>query len=241
VANLVGLSVIAVRYVLRRCNRLGPDGLTDRRRGNGAAPRLTTDQRAALRSALRKRPPDGGLWSGPKVARYVRGRWGVRVTPQAGWLWLRELGFTLQVPRPSHPSRRRRGRPAALEKNLRARLRRLRQGHPEKAVEVWAEDECRLGLKPIARRVWSPKGQRPRSGGRTRYDWLYVYGFTRPRTGETFAALLPRVNADRMGDALAALATHADPGGRKVLVVLLDNAGWPGSGPEKVSAEMEQG
>ena len=109
---------------------------------------------------------------------------------------------------------------------MRARLRRLRQAHPDKAVEVGAEDECRLGLKPTARRVWAPKGQRPRSGGRTRYDWLYVYGFTRPRTGGTFATLLPRVNAGRMGDALAALAARADPDGRKVLVVLVDNAGW---------------
>lgn len=113
-----------------------------------------------------------------------------------------------------------------MEKNLRARLTRLRRGHPDKAIEVWAEDACRLGLKPIARRVWSPKGQRPRSGGRTRYDWLYVYGFARPKTGAVCAVLLPRVNADRMADALAALAAHADPDGRKVLVVLVDNAGW---------------
>jgi DDE superfamily endonuclease len=93
-------------------------------------------------------------------------------------------------------------------------------------VEVWAEDEARVGLKPITRRVWSLRGRRPRSGGRTRYDWLYVYGFARPRTGQTFCVLLPRVNADRMGDALAGFAAHADPGGRKVLVVLVDNAGW---------------
>src|SRR5262245_53556298 len=51
VADVVGLSVIAVRHTLRRWNRLGPDGLTDRRRGNRAAPRLTADQRAALRTA----------------------------------------------------------------------------------------------------------------------------------------------------------------------------------------------
>jgi transposase len=103
VADLVGLSVIAVRHALHRWNLLGPDGLADRRQGNGAAPRLTPDQRAALRAALRQRPPDGGLWSGPKVARYARQRWGVRVSPQAGWQWLRSLGLTLQVPRPSHP------------------------------------------------------------------------------------------------------------------------------------------
>jgi transposase len=91
---------------------------------------------------------------------------------------------------------------------------------------VWAEDEPRLGLKPITRRVWAIKGRRPRSNGRTRYDWLYVYGFARPRTGETFSAILPRVNADRMADALAAFAAPADPRGEKVLVVLVDNAGW---------------
>jgi hypothetical protein len=91
---------------------------------------------------------------------------------------------------------------------------------------VWAEDEARLGLKPIARRVWALRGRRPRSNGRTRYDWLYVYGFTRPRTGQTFTVILPRVNAERMGDALAAFAAHADPEGRKVLVVLMDRAGW---------------
>ena len=103
VTGVIGLSVIAVRQALRRWNQLGPDGLTDRRRGNGAAPRLTPDRRAALRAALRRRPPDGGLWSGPKVARYARGRWGVRAGPRTGWRWLRELGFTLQVPRPAHP------------------------------------------------------------------------------------------------------------------------------------------
>jgi transposase len=91
---------------------------------------------------------------------------------------------------------------------------------------VWVEDEARLGLKPIARRVWSPRGRRPRSCGRTRYDWLYAYAFARPRTGQTFAVILPRVNAEWMADALAAFAAHADPGGTKVLVVLVDNAGW---------------
>jgi transposase len=91
---------------------------------------------------------------------------------------------------------------------------------------VWAEDEARLGLKPIARRVWSLRGRRPRSGGRTRYERVYVYGFARPRTGQTFCAILPRVDAERMGEALAAFAAHADPDGRKVLVVLVDRAGW---------------
>lgn len=64
---------------------------------------LTAAQRAELLAVLKKRPPDGGLWTGPKVAAYVRDRRGVRVWPQTGWRWLEDLGFTLQVPRPRHP------------------------------------------------------------------------------------------------------------------------------------------
>lgn len=109
---------------------------------------------------------------------------------------------------------------------MRRRLTRLREANPGKRVEVWAEDESRLGLKPIARRVWALRGQRPVSCGRTRYEWLYVYGFVRPKTGASFCVLLPRVRAERMGEALAAFAARADPEGKKVLLVLVDNAGW---------------
>lgn len=103
VADLVGLSAVTVRAVLHRWNDHGPAGVADRRAGNGSAPRLTARRREALYAALQKRPPDGGVWTGPKVARYVKDRWGVTVGPVTGWRWLRGLGFTLRVPRPSHP------------------------------------------------------------------------------------------------------------------------------------------
>ena len=123
VAGVVGLSPGWVRKVLKRWNADGPDGLADRRaRTNGGRPKLTDDQQIDLWDALRHAPPDGGLWSGPKVAAYVRERWGVVVCKQTGWAWLRGLGMSLQVPRPSHteaatPARRRAwkrraGRPA---------------------------------------------------------------------------------------------------------------------------------
>ena len=105
-------------------------------------------------------------------------------------------------------------------------MRRLRAGHPGQRVEVWAQDESRLGLKPVARRTWSLRGLRPASSGRTRYEWLYVYAFARPRTGESFTVILPRVNTDHMATALAAFAARADPDGEKVLVVVVDRAGW---------------
>jgi DDE superfamily endonuclease len=93
-------------------------------------------------------------------------------------------------------------------------------------VEVWAEDEARLGLKPIARRVWSLKGHRPTSNGQSKFESLYVFGFAHPATGRNRTLILPKANAGTMGQALADFARWADPDGRKVLVLIVDNAGW---------------
>jgi hypothetical protein len=102
----------------------------------------------------------------------------------------------------------------------------LRAEHPEKVVELWAEDEARLGLKPIARRVWAIRGRRPTANGRTRYQWLYVYGFVHPASGRNLELILPAANTDWMAAALAEFARWADPAGEKLLVLLVDNAGW---------------
>ena len=102
-ARLVGFTPVWGRAILKRYNARGPEALTDRRRGNGAAFKLSPPQQAELFTALQKPPPDHGLWSGPKVATFVRDRFGIAVCVSTGWQWLTELGFRLVVPRPRHP------------------------------------------------------------------------------------------------------------------------------------------
>ena len=58
--------------------------------------------------------------------------------------------------------------------------------HPDKPVEVWATDEHHIGLKPIIRRVWAPKGQRPVALGHHHYKGLSGTAFVQPISGETF-------------------------------------------------------
>ena len=65
-----------------------------------------------------------------------------------------------------------------------------------------------------------------------------MYGFARPSTGETFTVILPRVKVERMADALAAFAAHADPEGKKVLMLVVDNAGWHTAGRLVVPANV---
>ncbi len=102
----------------------------------------------------------------------------------------------------------------------------MKQAHPTATVTVWATDEHRLGVLPVTRRVWAPCGQRPIAPVRRRFQWLYVYGFVRPRTGQTWWALLPTVSAKAFSLALRAFARDEEIGPTRRAVLVLDQAGW---------------
>lgn len=97
---------------------------------------------------------------------------------------------------------------------------------PEEQVEVWALDEHRVGLQPIVRRVWAPRGQRPRAPVRPAYQWCYVYAFVRPHTGETYWLLLPAVSGAAFTAALGEFAAAMGAGAGKRIILVLDGAGW---------------
>ena len=103
-ARYVGLTPSWGRTRLEGWDADGPDGPAGGRRKNGADPVPTADRQAARYAALQADPPDGGRRAGPKVARSVRGRWGVGAVPRTGWRWLVRRGFALRVPRPRHPA-----------------------------------------------------------------------------------------------------------------------------------------
>jgi transposase len=99
---------------------------------------------------------------------------------------------------------------------------------------VWAEDEMRLGLRPVIRRVWAPRGQRPVARVRRRYEWLYLYGFVRPSTGEVHWLILPTVNVEVFCVALSHFAREVGAGKDKRILLVLDQAGWHTGGEVEV-------
>ena len=90
-----------------------------------------------------------------------------------GWKYLR-LGWTLQRPRPQHQASATPEAQQTFKKKLEARVAALKSEHPEKPVEVWAEDETRLGFYRFID-VYSTAPVCPA------YKWLYG-SFVRPQT-----------------------------------------------------------
>ena len=124
-----------------------------------------------------------------------------------------------------------------LKKELPRKVAKLKEAYPQAEVQLWAEDEMRLGLKPLIRRVWAPKGKRPAAKTKRRYEWLYVYGFVHPKTGELYWLILPKVNVEVFSMALKHFAQEVGASKERRILLVLDQAGWH-TGKEVESPEQ---
>jgi len=103
VAAVTGYSLTWVRTLARRYNADGEKGIGDRRHANPGGPRvLTSELQAELDRALEGAAPDGGLWTGAKVAGWIGARLGRTVSDETGWRYLRRLDWRRYRPRPAH-------------------------------------------------------------------------------------------------------------------------------------------
>jgi hypothetical protein len=105
--------------------------------------------------------------------------------------------------------------PKRPSKKLPEQVKTLQQAHPEATIELWATDQHRIGLKPILRRIWVRKGSRPWVTVQQRFQWLYVYSFVQPSSGQTEWYLLPSVTAEIFSIALSHFAQAAGAGPSK--------------------------
>ena len=91
-------------------------------------------------------------------------------------------------------------------------------------IEIWFQDEARIGQKNGLVRQWARRGTRPRQPADQRYDNAYLFGAICPARGVGAALALPYADTDMMQLHLDEISTNVAKGAHAV--VLLDRAGW---------------
>jgi transposase len=93
-----------------------------------------------------------------------------------------------------------------------------------KPVEVWWQDEARIGQQGRLTRVWAARGSRPAAPKDCRYSWAYLFGAVCPARGVGAGLVLPAANQRTMSLHLAEISSQVAPGAHAVVV--MDGAGW---------------
>ena len=93
-----------------------------------------------------------------------------------------------------------------------------------RAIEVWFQDEARVGQKNLITRRWARRGTRPRAPHDQRTKWAYIFGAICPKLGKGAALVMPFADTEAMQAHLAEISAAVSPGAHAVLV--LDQAGW---------------
>ncbi len=107
----------------------------------------------------------------------------------------------------------------------------MRQALPGRAagkpIEVWFQDEARVGRQGTLTRVWARRGTRPRAPRDRRYAWAYLSGAVCPERATGAALGLPYADTSAMSLHLEEISRHLAPEAHAVVV--LDGAGWHGA------------
>ncbi len=93
-----------------------------------------------------------------------------------------------------------------------------------KPIEIWFQDEARVGQQGTLTRIWAKRGTRPPAPRDQRRSWAYILGAVCPARRATSALVLPRLDAGTVSLHLADIAQAVAPGAHAVLV--LDGAGF---------------
>ena len=243
-SNAVGLNYGYAQRIVKNYNRVGEAGVKVKPRAKekhtgGKKALLSEVQLEKLTQVLQEKPRDGGIWTGVKVARWIEKETGRDlVSNQRLWDYLKKCRHSWQRPRQKH----RKGdveEQNKFKQNLPSFVEQLKLKYPDKKIEVWFFDEHRVGLKPILKKVWSRIGQRPTAVVQHRYEWLYVYAFVEPKTGQTLWYLIPRVNIQWMNLVLETFAVEAGANQNKIILLVQDRAGWHRSEKVKVPPGIE--
>ena len=226
-ARQAGMDRQTLRDWVHRYNAGGVDGLVSRK-PPGAAAKLTEAQMAELRELVIA-GPDPKIhkvirWRCLDLRQEVARRFAVVVPERTIGKWLRKLKLTRLQPRPYHPKKDAAAQ-EAFKKNFRAVLKEALGGTTAaRPVEIWFQDEARVGQKGSLSYVWGPVGSRPPMVRDNRHDTAYIFGAICPARAVGAAIITAAANTECMNLHLAEISAQVAPG--SVAALICDGAGW---------------
>jgi len=159
---------------------------------------------AELVEAGRSGAARSGALAADRSARRIAAALRCRAPRAFGRKVLAKLGYRRLSVRPRHrrPTKKPRRRLKKLRHDSHGAAPRPRKDKP---IEIWFQDEARIGQQGTLTRVWAKRGTRPRAPRDQRYDWAYLFGAACPQRRVAAGLVMPAANAETMSLHLIAI------------------------------------
>ena len=226
-AELVGLAARDLTRAVKRYNAEGVAGLRDRKIP-GRPCRLTAEQDGELKRMVLAGPQDRESGRAEfrvcDIVALIERTWGIRMSAEAVRTKLHVLNLAKLVCRAQHhkadPDAQ-----AAFQAGFPERLAQIAKDHPEaSAIEVWVQDETRVGQKGKVVRRWAEKGSSPRALVHGGFKSAWLFGAFCPERDTGVSIVVETVCAEAMSAHLALISQAVLPEHHGA--VLVDGAGF---------------
>ncbi len=103
-------------------------------------------------------------------------------------------------------------------------------------IEIWFQDEARVGQRGTTSRIWAEKGTRPRIVQQQQFISSYLFGAVFPAEKKGTGIVMPKANTEAMEFHLKAISESVKKGHHALLIV--DGAAWHLTGKLSVPANI---
>jgi transposase len=224
VADIVLYDEKAVRRWIRSFIEFDYEGLIEKE-GRGQKPRLPKEKEEEFKDSLDNlhESKNGGRVTVSDIQKLLADDFDCRYTRSGIYTLLDRINIVWISGRSKHP------------KHSEEAIEDFKETFPEEAsrikdklehdnIEVWWQDESRVGQQGSLSRVWAAKGTRPRVVRQKQFLNTYIFGACCPDKDKGCALILPECHTGMMQLHLDEISKNVEKGFHAI--VMIDRASW---------------
>lgn len=224
VADIILYDESAIRRWVRSFIEFDYEGLIERE-GRGKKPRLPCEQEEIFKIELDilHDEKNGGRVTVDDIQQLLLKKFDCNYSRSGIYTLLDRLNIVWITGRSKHPKHS----PELIEEfktTFPEEVEKIQEKIDNKKIEIWWQDETRVGQQGSLSRVWATKGTRPRVVRQRQFLSTYIFGACCPAKDKGCALILPECTTGMMQLHLDEISKHVEENFHAIII--MDRAGW---------------
>lgn len=224
VADIVLYDETAVRRWIRRFIAFDYEGLIEKD-GRGKKPRLPKEKEEDFKDAidLLHEEKNGGRITVEDIQNLLRDKFDCNYSRAGVYTLLDRINIVWISGRSKHPKHSQDVIDTYKER-FPEEVEKIKKELDTKKIEIWWQDESRVGQQGSLSRVWAAKGTRPRVVRQRQFLNTYIFGACCPDKDKGCALILPECHTGMMQLHLEEISKNIEE--KFHAIVIMDRASW---------------